>query len=159
MKIEKKQNTLLLLNIIHAMRYSWMLLDHFRGFQYAQNRKVALPLHKKNWSVNLMLGFHQMKQMRKSCPTEARMYVTLNLATNITQFFFFVSFTRCCRAETQALQRQLATMSERFSQKCVELYQAEQKNAKREKEIGRKERDVMQLRKENLVSQLQIAKV
>jgi len=43
-------------------------------------------------------------------------------------------------------------MSERFSQKCVELYQAEQKNAKREKEIGRKERDVMQLRKENLVS-------
>ncbi|XP_072224353.1 TRIO and F-actin binding protein b [Leuresthes tenuis] len=53
------------------------------------------------------------------------------------------------QAETQALQRQLATMSERFSQKCVELYQAEQNNAKREKEISRKEREVMQLRKEN----------
>ncbi|XP_075309617.1 TRIO and F-actin binding protein b isoform X1 [Odontesthes bonariensis] len=53
------------------------------------------------------------------------------------------------QAESQALQRQLATLSERFSQKCVELYQAEQSNAERETEIGRKERDVTQLRKEN----------
>ncbi|KAM9745852.1 uncharacterized protein ACNS7B_010047 [Menidia menidia] len=53
------------------------------------------------------------------------------------------------RSETQASQRQLETLSESFSQKCVELHQAEQRNTEREKEIRRKEREAEQLRKEN----------
>ncbi|XP_029945235.1 TRIO and F-actin binding protein b [Salarias fasciatus] len=52
-------------------------------------------------------------------------------------------------AETQALQRELAGLSERYSQKCLELNRAEQNNAGREREISRKERDMEQLRKEN----------
>ncbi|TDH02620.1 hypothetical protein EPR50_G00154300 [Perca flavescens] len=53
------------------------------------------------------------------------------------------------QAETQALQRELAGLSERYSQKCLELNRAEQNNAEREREISRKERDMEQLRKEN----------
>lgn len=58
----------------------------------------------------------------------------------------------CCRAETQALQRELAGLSERYSQKCLELNKAEQRNAEREREISHKERDMEQLKKENSVS-------
>lgn len=57
-----------------------------------------------------------------------------------------------CRAESQALQRELAGLSERYSQKCLELNRAEQNSAEREREICRKERDLEQLRKENQVS-------
>lgn len=57
-----------------------------------------------------------------------------------------------CRAETQALQRELAGLSERYSQKCLELNRAEQNSAEREREISRKERDMEQLKKENQVS-------
>ncbi|XP_054464151.1 TRIO and F-actin binding protein b isoform X1 [Anoplopoma fimbria] len=53
------------------------------------------------------------------------------------------------QAETQALQRELAGLSERYSQKCLELNRAEQDSAEREREISRKERDMEQLRKEN----------
>ncbi|XP_039978905.1 TRIO and F-actin binding protein b isoform X2 [Xiphias gladius] len=53
------------------------------------------------------------------------------------------------QAETQSLQRELAGLSERYSQKCLELNRAEQSNAEREREISRKERDMEQLRKEN----------
>ncbi|CAN9505760.1 unnamed protein product [Ophioblennius macclurei] len=52
-------------------------------------------------------------------------------------------------AETQALQRELAGLSDRYSQKCLDLNRAEQNNAEREQEISRKERDMEQLRKEN----------
>uniref|UniRef100_A0A3Q3B421 TRIO and F-actin binding protein b n=1 Tax=Kryptolebias marmoratus TaxID=37003 RepID=A0A3Q3B421_KRYMA len=52
--------------------------------------------------------------------------------------------------ESQSLQRELAGLSERYSQKCLELNRAEQANAEREREISRKERDMEQLRKENL---------
>uniref|UniRef100_A0A1A8M840 TRIO and F-actin binding protein n=1 Tax=Nothobranchius pienaari TaxID=704102 RepID=A0A1A8M840_9TELE len=55
------------------------------------------------------------------------------------------------QAETQALQRELASLSERYSHKCLDLNRAEQRNAEREREISQKERDVEQLRKENLV--------
>ncbi|XP_053299660.1 TRIO and F-actin binding protein b isoform X2 [Pleuronectes platessa] len=54
------------------------------------------------------------------------------------------------QAETQSLQRELAGLSERYSQKCLELNRAEQSSAEREREISRKERDMEQLRKENL---------
>lgn len=63
-----------------------------------------------------------------------------------------------CRAESQAFQRELAGLSERYSQKCLELNRAEQNNAEREREISRKERDMEQLRKENQVSLQQILK-
>ncbi|XP_071330508.1 TRIO and F-actin binding protein b [Trachinotus anak] len=53
------------------------------------------------------------------------------------------------QAETQSLQRELAGLSERYSQKCLELNRAEQDSAEREREISRKERDMEQLRKEN----------
>ncbi|XP_069380972.1 TRIO and F-actin binding protein b isoform X2 [Paralichthys olivaceus] len=53
------------------------------------------------------------------------------------------------QAETQSLQRELAGLSERYSQKCLELNRAEQSSAEREREISRKERDMEQLRKEN----------
>ncbi|CAG01653.1 unnamed protein product, partial [Tetraodon nigroviridis] len=53
------------------------------------------------------------------------------------------------KAESQALQRELAGLSERYSQKCLELNRAEQNSAEREREICRKERDLEQLRKEN----------
>lgn len=53
------------------------------------------------------------------------------------------------QAETQALHRELAGLSERYSQKCLELNRAEQNNAGREREISRKERDMEQLRKDN----------
>lgn len=51
--------------------------------------------------------------------------------------------------ETQALQRELSGLSERYSQKCLELNRAEQSNGEREKDIARKERELEQLRKEN----------
>ncbi|XP_014838604.1 PREDICTED: TRIO and F-actin-binding protein isoform X2 [Poecilia mexicana] len=54
------------------------------------------------------------------------------------------------QAETLALQRELAGLSERYSQKCLELNKAEQRNAEREREVSRRERDVEQLRKENV---------
>ncbi|XP_023148852.2 TRIO and F-actin-binding protein isoform X2 [Amphiprion ocellaris] len=53
------------------------------------------------------------------------------------------------QAEAQALQRELSGLSERYSQKCLELNRAEQNNAEREREISRKERDMEQLKKEN----------
>ncbi|CAJ1075799.1 TRIO and F-actin binding protein b isoform X3 [Xyrichtys novacula] len=53
------------------------------------------------------------------------------------------------KAECQALQRELAGLSERYSQKCLDLNRAEQNNAEREREISCKERDMEQLRKEN----------
>ena len=57
-----------------------------------------------------------------------------------------------CRSESQAFQRELARLSERYSHKCLELNRAEQSSAEKEREIGRKERDMEQLRKENQVS-------
>ncbi|XP_040919215.1 TRIO and F-actin binding protein b isoform X2 [Toxotes jaculatrix] len=53
------------------------------------------------------------------------------------------------QAESQSLHRELAGLSDRYSQKCLELNRAEQSNAEREREISRKERDMEQLRKEN----------
>ncbi|XP_028268545.1 TRIO and F-actin binding protein b isoform X1 [Parambassis ranga] len=53
------------------------------------------------------------------------------------------------QTDTRALQRELAGLSERYFQKCLELNRAEQSNAEREREISRKERDMEQLKKEN----------
>ncbi|XP_076000184.1 TRIO and F-actin-binding protein-like [Genypterus blacodes] len=53
------------------------------------------------------------------------------------------------QAETQALQRELAGLSERYSQKCLELNRAEQSNSERQREISSKEKDMEHLKKEN----------
>ncbi|XP_077474459.1 TRIO and F-actin binding protein b [Stigmatopora argus] len=53
------------------------------------------------------------------------------------------------QAENLALQRELSGLSERYSQKCLELNRAEQNNAERERELTQKERDLEQLKKEN----------
>nr|XP_057905449.1 TRIO and F-actin binding protein b isoform X2 [Doryrhamphus excisus] len=53
------------------------------------------------------------------------------------------------QAESAALQRELAGLSERYSQKCLELNRAEECRAERERERGQKERELEQLRKEN----------
>uniref|UniRef100_A0A8C7FG43 TRIO and F-actin binding protein b n=1 Tax=Oncorhynchus kisutch TaxID=8019 RepID=A0A8C7FG43_ONCKI len=53
------------------------------------------------------------------------------------------------RLETQALQRELSGLSERYSQKCLELNRAEQSNGERDKDITHKEGELEQLRKEN----------
>uniref|UniRef100_A0A8C6SEG2 TRIO and F-actin binding protein b n=1 Tax=Neogobius melanostomus TaxID=47308 RepID=A0A8C6SEG2_9GOBI len=53
------------------------------------------------------------------------------------------------QADIQSLQRELAGLSERYSQKCLELNRAEQDNAQRERELRHKERDMEQLKKEN----------
>ncbi|KAF3846778.1 hypothetical protein F7725_003856 [Dissostichus mawsoni] len=58
------------------------------------------------------------------------------------------------QSETQALQRELAGLSERYSQKCLEVNRSEQSSAEREREISRKERNMEQLRKENKVRHL-----
>ncbi|KAL4658030.1 TRIO and F-actin-binding protein-like isoform X2 [Arapaima gigas] len=51
--------------------------------------------------------------------------------------------------EKQALQRELDSLSERYSQKCLELNRAMKNSGEREREISRKEREMEQLRKEN----------
>ncbi|KAI1886743.1 hypothetical protein AGOR_G00198950 [Albula goreensis] len=53
------------------------------------------------------------------------------------------------RSETQALQRELDSLSDRYSHKCLELNRAEQSSGEREREISRMEREMGQLRKEN----------
>ncbi|KAJ8387544.1 hypothetical protein AAFF_G00152400 [Aldrovandia affinis] len=53
------------------------------------------------------------------------------------------------QSENQALRRELDGLSERYSQKCLELNRAEQSNGEREREISRREREMEQLRKEN----------
>uniref|UniRef100_A0A8C6LYF8 TRIO and F-actin binding protein b n=1 Tax=Nothobranchius furzeri TaxID=105023 RepID=A0A8C6LYF8_NOTFU len=54
------------------------------------------------------------------------------------------AFYKFNSAEAQALQRELASLSERYSHKCLDLNRAEQRNAEREREISQKERDVEQ---------------
>ncbi|CAL8273957.1 unnamed protein product [Lota lota] len=53
------------------------------------------------------------------------------------------------QADTQALQRELSGLSERYSHKCLELNRAQQDAADRERELSRRERDLDLLRKEN----------
>ncbi|KAK0135970.1 TRIO and F-actin-binding protein [Merluccius polli] len=53
------------------------------------------------------------------------------------------------QADTEALQRELAGLSERYSHKCLELNRSQQDAAERERELSRRERDLDLLRKEN----------
>ena len=81
----------------------------------------------------------------------------ISLRAQLAYSFFFLLPIHFCRAESQAIQRELAGLSERYSQKCLELNRAEQNNAEREREISRKERDMEHLKKENHVSYQQIS--
>ncbi|KAG5279806.1 hypothetical protein AALO_G00081800 [Alosa alosa] len=53
------------------------------------------------------------------------------------------------RAETAALQRELQGLSERYSQKCLELNRVAQSIEEREREASRKEREMQLLKQEN----------
>uniref|UniRef100_A0A6Q2Y8R3 PH domain-containing protein n=1 Tax=Esox lucius TaxID=8010 RepID=A0A6Q2Y8R3_ESOLU len=60
------------------------------------------------------------------------------------------------QVETQAMQRELSSLSERYSQKCLELNRAQQSSGEREKDLSRKEKEMEQLRKENQVLQARL---
>ncbi|XP_064171163.1 TRIO and F-actin-binding protein-like isoform X2 [Anguilla rostrata] len=53
------------------------------------------------------------------------------------------------QSEMRDLRRELDSLSERYSQKCLQLNRAEQSSGEREREISRREREMEQLRKEN----------
>lgn len=59
----------------------------------------------------------------------------------------------CARARPQAdiLHSELDVLSEHYSQKCLELSRTEQSSKSRETELGHKERQLEQLRRENQV--------
>lgn len=57
----------------------------------------------------------------------------------------------CPRPEAGVLLGELNVMSERFSQKCLELNRAEQSSKSRETELDRKQRELDQLQRENQV--------
>ena len=78
--------------------------------------------------------------------------IVFTVIYSLCKFNVFI-LSRPLRLETQALQRELSGLSERYSQKCLELNRAEQSNGEREKDITRKESELEQLRKENQVSQ------
>ncbi|XP_066531050.1 TRIO and F-actin binding protein b [Hoplias malabaricus] len=53
------------------------------------------------------------------------------------------------QSELLSLGRELQALSERYSQKCLELNRAEQHSGEKEREISQKEREIEQLKKEN----------
>ncbi|XP_048870556.1 TRIO and F-actin-binding protein-like isoform X2 [Brienomyrus brachyistius] len=53
------------------------------------------------------------------------------------------------QSERQAQQRELDSLSERYSQKCLELRRAEERHREMEREASRKETELEQLKKEN----------
>lgn len=65
-------------------------------------------------------------------------------------------YSRICvfvrvRPQADALHSELDVLSERYSQKCLELSYTEQNSKSRETELNRKERELEQLRRENQV--------
>lgn len=56
------------------------------------------------------------------------------------------------RLQADVLHSELDVLSERYSQKCLELDHAEHSSKSRETELGRKEKELEQLRRENQVS-------
>ena len=55
------------------------------------------------------------------------------------------------RPQADALHSELDVLSERYSQKCLELNRAEQRGGDRETELSWKDREMEQLRRENQV--------
>ncbi|XP_061080495.1 TRIO and F-actin binding protein b [Conger conger] len=53
------------------------------------------------------------------------------------------------QSEIHSLRRELDSLSERYSQKCLQLNRAEQSSGEREREVSRREREMEQLKKEN----------
>lgn len=104
-----------------------------------------------------LLHFTIRKQIISHCTSSSYFLFLISLRAKLAYSFFLLPI-HFCRAESQAIQRELAGLSERYSQKCLELNRAEQSNAEREREISRKERDMEHLKKENHVSYQQILK-
>ncbi|XP_048848003.1 TRIO and F-actin binding protein b isoform X3 [Brienomyrus brachyistius] len=59
-------------------------------------------------------------------------------------------------SERQAQQRELDGLSERYSQKCLELNRAMQSGGERERELSRREAEMEQLKKDNQVLQARL---
>lgn len=57
----------------------------------------------------------------------------------------------CVRPRADILHSELDVLSERYSQKCLELSRTEQSSKSRETELSHKERELEQLRRENQV--------
>ncbi|XP_030594853.1 TRIO and F-actin-binding protein-like [Archocentrus centrarchus] len=55
----------------------------------------------------------------------------------------------CVRPQADILHTELDVLSERYSQKCLELSRTEQNSKSRESELGHKEKELEQLRREN----------
>ncbi len=63
-----------------------------------------------------------------------------------------VSVSVCaCRAELASLQRELASLSERYSQKCVDLTRAQQHSLDAERLVSQKDTQMEQLKRDNQV--------
>lgn len=56
-----------------------------------------------------------------------------------------------CRQELMSLRRELDGLSDRYSQKCLELNREQQNNGEKERQISMKEREMEQLRRQNQV--------
>lgn len=56
------------------------------------------------------------------------------------------------------MHSELDVLSERYSQKCLELSRTEQSSKGREMELGRKERELEQLKRENEVCLISVKK-
>ncbi len=56
-----------------------------------------------------------------------------------------------CRAELASLQRELASLSERYSQKCVDLTRAQQHSLDAEQLVSQKDTQMEQLKRDNQV--------
>lgn len=56
-----------------------------------------------------------------------------------------------CRAELASLRRELASLSERYSQKCVELKRAQQHSLDAERLVSQKDTQMEQLKRDNQV--------
>jgi len=59
----------------------------------------------------------------------------------------------CVRPQADALRSELDVLSERYTQKCLELSCTEKSGKSRETELDRKQRELEQLQRENQVSE------
>ncbi|XP_072299803.1 TRIO and F-actin binding protein b isoform X2 [Eucyclogobius newberryi] len=133
----------------HRQALEELKRQHERQMRELQSEKDRLLLEETQATAQVIktLKKNQKEELEREVEKAKRLSSGADSQTLPTQL----------QAETQSLQRELAGLSERYSQKCLELNRAEQDNAQREREISRKERDMEQLRKENQELKSQIA--
>ncbi|XP_047214028.1 TRIO and F-actin-binding protein-like [Girardinichthys multiradiatus] len=129
----------------HAHRHALEELQrqHGRRIKELEMEKERLLLEETQDTARVMEALK--KKHKEELEREVEMFKRLNSGAIDSK-----TLQAQQQAETQALQRELAGLSERYSQKCLELHRAEQRNTEREREVGHKERDMEQLKKENV---------